>query len=236
MNLSKDHKLQAVFNTNTLVEKTVSEDLFGTVERTFNPNYDLNEQIPAPRGIELKTNNMPINRFVLANGVGIISDGLKDVEVFGTTLALTLIRAVGIISNPKNASRGTPAGPPLEAPDMQMLGSQKAHFAVSFVKSAKELYPVCDKIFNPPVIFFGKTQNKNFISQDNGNIRISAIKQAEDKSLVVRLFNLSDEKEVCNFSCNKLKLYETNLTEDKDIPTNNVLYFNPKEIKTVKLK
>ncbi|MCR5260544.1 MAG: hypothetical protein K6C94_01775 [Candidatus Gastranaerophilales bacterium] len=234
VNKSKDHKLQVVFNTQEPVTNTLSEDLFDVVERSFAPDFDINSQMPAPRGKEIKTNAMPINRFVFANGVGIITDGLKEAEIEGKNLAITLLRSTGIISNPKNASRGTPAGPPIPTPEMQMLGAQKAHFAVCFTDNGKELYTICDKIFNPPILFFGNFANKKFIRNDNPKIRVSAIKQNADNRLIVRLFNLSDEKEICTLKCGRLKLYETDLTETKSVPTNDILYFNPHEIKTVK--
>lgn len=235
-NQSKDHKLQVAFNTQNPVHTTISEDLFGLVKRKFNPDYDLREKIPAPRGIELKTNTMPINRFVFANGVGVVTDGLKEAEISGNNLLITLLRCTGIISNPKNPSRGTPAGPPLETPEMQMIGEQKAHFAVSFVNRAKCLYSVCNRVFNPPVILFGSLENKQFISNDNENIKISAVKKSQDNSFVLRAFNLSDEKEICTLKCVKMNLYETDLLENKELPTNGVLYFAPHEIKTVKFR
>ena len=45
-------------------------------------------------------------------------------------ISIPLLRATGVISNPKNSSRSTPAGPPLETPNLQMLGQNTAEFAV----------------------------------------------------------------------------------------------------------
>ena len=47
-------------------------------------------------------------------------------------LSVTLLRSVGVISNPKNPARSTPAGPPLEVPDAQQLGENLAEFSVGF--------------------------------------------------------------------------------------------------------
>ncbi|MBQ2644288.1 hypothetical protein IJG14_01780 [bacterium] len=234
INKSKNHKMQIVFNTGKPILETNSEDLFDVIKRNYNPEYSINDMIPAPKGIELKTNTMPINRFICANNVGIISNGIKEAEIYKTNIVITLLRSIGIISNPQNPSRGTPAGPPIETPEMQMLGNQKAQLAISFVKEPHELYSICDKIFNPPIIYAAKSKNQQFFSNDNENIKIYAIKKADDNSIIIRLCNLSDEKEICTIKCGKLKLYETNLLENKDIPTNGILYFNPKEIKTIK--
>ena len=232
-NKSKDHKLQVAFNLEKPIEQTVSEDLYKTITRNFDPNYDLNGKIPAPRGIELKQNTMPINRFVWSNGVGIITDGLKEIEIYENSMAITLLRATGIISNPKNPSRGTPAGPPIETPKLQMLGEQKATFAFSFTNKAENLYQMCDEIFNPPILFFGNLKNQQFIVKDNENIRVTTIKKSPENDLIVRLVNYSSEKELCTIKCKQL--FETDLTEEKSSPTNNILYFNPNEIKTVKI-
>ena len=59
-------------------------------------------------------------------------------EVYKNTLSLTLLRSVGIIANPDNPSRSTPAGPPIEVPEAQQLGYNIAEFAVGFF--APELY------------------------------------------------------------------------------------------------
>ncbi len=232
-NKSKDHKLQAVFDLEKPVNETISEDLYKTVKRNFDPNYDLNEKIPAPRGIELKQNTMPINRFVWTNGVGIITDGLKEIEIAKNTLAVTILRATGIISNPKNPARGTPAGPPLVEEDLQMIGKQKASFAFSFTDKAENLYKICDEIFNPPILLFGNMKNRQFISKDNKAIRVTAIRKSAENDLIVRLVNYSNEKEICTI--NSKQVFETDLTELKSIPTHKILYFNPHEIKTIKL-
>ena len=42
------------------------------------------------------------------------------------------MRAFGTISNPKNPARTTPAGPPIETPDLQMMKRNKAEFYVFF--------------------------------------------------------------------------------------------------------
>ena len=168
---------------------------------------------------------MPINRFVYSNGVGIITDGLKEIEIAQNTLAITLLRATGIISNPKNPARGTPAGPPIETPELQMLGEQRATFAFSFTEKAENLYKICDEIFNPPILFFGNLKNQQFIVKDNENIKVTAIKKSVSNDLIVRLVNYSNEKELCTINCKQL--FETNLTEEKSCPTNNILYFNP---------
>lgn len=88
-----------------------------------------------------------MQRFVWANGLGIITHGLTEYEVSKNTLAVTLLRSIGIISNPKNPARTTPAGPPLDVPGAQQLGENTAEFSIGFfpVKDwttyVEEVYP-----------------------------------------------------------------------------------------------
>lgn len=236
VNKSENHKLQVAFGLKNPIVETISEDLTKTVKRVFDPDYDLNDKIPAPRGFELKTNTMPINCFVWCQGVGVISDGLHEVEICKNDLALTLLRSTGIISNPKNPSRGTPAGPPIETPELQMLGKYSAEFAISFTDSADDLYKVCDEYFSAPILVQSNMPSKQFVTSDNKKIKVSVIKKSDKDELVLRLINASDEREACTIKCGNKLPVETDLTEEKNIPTNGILYFNPHEIKTVKMK
>ena len=131
-NSEKDHKVQAVINTENPIYTTFSEDMNELIERKFDPNYDIRKNLPKEKGIEAMTNTAPMQRYVNANGIGIVTKGLTEYEVFKNTIAITLFRATGIISNPKNPARSTPAGPPLPLNDAQMLGKNISEFSISF--------------------------------------------------------------------------------------------------------
>ena len=100
------------------------------IERNFDCNYDIRQNLPKERGIEAKANTAPMQRFVWANDFGIFTKGITQYEVYKNMLSIPLLRATGVISNPHNSSRSTPAGPPLETPDLQMLGKNSAEFYV----------------------------------------------------------------------------------------------------------
>ena len=78
----------------------------------------------------------PSRRFVDASdgttGLALIHDGLLEYQVVddGSALALTVLRAVGYLSRLEPQLRPNPAGPtdPLDGP--QLLGSQRAEYAV----------------------------------------------------------------------------------------------------------
>ena len=85
-------------------------------------------------------------------------------------------------------------------------------------------------------MFFANIENRKFVEKDNDSVKIIVMKKSEKNELILRLVNYSDEKEVCTLKCLKKQLFETDLTEEKSVPSNGILYFNPREIKTVKFK
>ena len=131
-NTLKNRLWQAKFNLPAPVIETYSEDMNTIIRREFNPDYDMRKHLPKTRGIEVKTNIAPMQRFVGTQGLGIITKGLTEYEVYKNSLKITLLRSTGVISNPKNPSRSTPAGPPLEVPEAQQLGKNTAEFAIGF--------------------------------------------------------------------------------------------------------
>ena len=131
-NKLKNKLWQVKFNLKSPVTETFSEDMNTIIRREFDPDYDMRKHLPKVRGIEVKTNFAPMQRYVGTQGFGIITKGLTEYEVKGNSLLITLLRSTGIISNPKNPSRSTPAGPPIEVPDAQQLGYNCAEFSVGF--------------------------------------------------------------------------------------------------------
>ena len=123
---------QVKFNLPKPVTKTYSEDLNTVIEREFEPNYNMRDNLPKERGIEVKTNFAPMQRYVGAQGFGVITKGLNEYEVKDNSILITLLRSTGIISNPKNPARSTPAGPPINVPDAQQIGYNNAEFSIGF--------------------------------------------------------------------------------------------------------
>lgn len=142
-----NHLVQAKFILNDKITKTYSEDFNELIERAFDPDYDIRQNLPKTRGIEAKSNTAPMQRFVWANDLGIFTKGITQYEVFKDMLSIPLLRATGVISNPKNSSRSTPAGPPLETLALQQLGKNKAEFAVycgdvnGYERNLEQVYP-----------------------------------------------------------------------------------------------
>ena len=136
INSQKNHILQACFELPSLIKTVYSEDMNTIIKREFDADYNIRENLPKERGLEAKTNTAPMQRGLLIdeaeNNIGIVTKGLTQYEVYKNNLFIPILRATGVISNPLNPARTTPAGPPLETLALQMLGSNKAEFYVFF--------------------------------------------------------------------------------------------------------
>lgn len=131
-NQLKNKLWQVRFVQQNPITETYSEDLNSIIKRSFDSDYDMRKHLPKVKGIETKSNFAPMQRYVGTQGFGIITKGLTEYEVFQNNLAITLLRSTGIISNPKNPARSTPAGPPIEVPEAQQLGENTAEFSIGF--------------------------------------------------------------------------------------------------------
>ena len=148
-NSSKNHLLEFVIDTVKPIEKTFSEDFGNIIERSFDSKYNVREHLPKERGIEVKTNTAPMQRGVCANGVGFVTLGLTQYEIYNSELRLPILRATGVISNPKNPARSTPAGPPIETNNLQQLEENHVNFSIFLGENLKEQI---DNIFNKCII------------------------------------------------------------------------------------
>lgn len=153
INKTKNHLLQVQFNLKEPIKKTYSEDMGTLIERSFVPNYDIRKNLPKTKGLEAKTNTAPMTRYLSTQGFEVITKGLCEYEVRDKSLSITLLRSIGVISNPKNPARTTPAGPPIEVNDAQLLGKNSAKFAIGFGET-ENWQEAVDEIF--PYIIFSK--------------------------------------------------------------------------------
>lgn len=151
-NLLTNRLWQVRFNLGRVVKETWSEDLNELIKRRFDPDYNIRENLPRIKGKEAKTNTAPMQRFVWSNGFGVITKGLTEYEVYKNTLSVTLLRSIGIISNPKNPARTTPAGPPIKVSGAQQLGVNTAEFAIGFFDVKDWAYHI-EEIYPETVIF-----------------------------------------------------------------------------------
>ena len=64
---------------------------------------------------------------------------------------IPILRATGQISNPKNPARTTPAGPPLEVHDLQMIGHNTAEMYV-FFGNENAFYDTLSQVYNYVIV------------------------------------------------------------------------------------
>ena len=148
-NTRKNHLLQLSVETGNDITVTKSEDFDNIIERNFNPQYNVLLNLPEEKGIEVKTNSRPMHRGVIANEIGIVTEGITQYEICGSELRIPLLRAVGVISNPKNPARTTPAGPPLEVLQAQKLGKNISDF---WIFQGNNLEEMINQVYNKCVI------------------------------------------------------------------------------------
>ena len=135
-NSQKNHLLEVKFTLPQQIKEVFSEDMNTLIKRNFNPNYNIRENLPDKKGLEAQTNTAPMQRGLLIdereNNIGIVTKGLTQYEIYKNSLYIPILRATGVISNPQNPARSTPAGPPIEVSSLQMLGDNKAEFCIFF--------------------------------------------------------------------------------------------------------
>jgi mannosylglycerate hydrolase len=126
-NRSRDHRLRAHFPLPAPIDGSDAECAFAVVHRGLTAEGGVHE-------FGLPT--FPSRRFVDASdgtsGLALIHDGLLEYEIVddGRALALTLLRSVGYLSRTEPQLRPNPAGPPDPLNGPQLLGAQRAEYAV----------------------------------------------------------------------------------------------------------
>lgn len=143
-NKKKNHKIDLVITLNENIDSTIAQDAIGTIKRKIDYNYNMKSKIPIEYPYELKTNTYPMQSFVIAKGITVLTKGLNEYGVYKNKLKICLLRAFNTISNPKNKTRSIPAGPDLKTPDAQCLGENKANFALMFEKKEQEAFFALD--------------------------------------------------------------------------------------------
>ncbi len=130
-NRSRDHRLRAALTTPVAASESVHDTSFGILRRQL--------AYAEPKGTEDLYPTGPHRTFTAVESAdfsaAMISRGIYEAEVradaAGSTILLTLIRAVGWLSRSDLATRRGGAGPELETPGAQELGEHRFEFAVT---------------------------------------------------------------------------------------------------------
>ncbi len=190
----RDHRLRALFPLPQRASSSVAECAFATVERGL-----VAEGGPTEQGLA----TYPSRRFVTAGGLTLVHEGLLEYELVDLdgeatsagTLALTLLRCTGMLSQGPMATRPLPAGPltPMEGPQSQHR--VEARFAVHL--GGRDPYAVADEVSVPLQVTRGggpaATGTTTGRSLSIVGAEVSAVVR-DAGQLVARVFNPSSER------------------------------------------
>jgi hypothetical protein len=143
-NPCRDHRLRALFDLPVPAATSRAECAFGVVERGLETEGATDE-----RGVP----TFPSRRFVTAGGLTVVHEGLLEYELIDVedgrarTLALTLLRATGVLARPTTTNRRSPAGPPIAVEGAQMQGPVEARYALCL--SPTDPYAAADDALLP---------------------------------------------------------------------------------------
>ncbi|HEX6417219.1 MAG TPA: glycoside hydrolase family 38 C-terminal domain-containing protein [Acidimicrobiales bacterium] len=144
-NRSRDHRLRAHLPLPSPATGSRAECAFGVVERGLSAEGGPTEA-PLP--------TFPAQRFVQAGGLTVVHDGVAEYELVDVRdgaaheLALTLLRATGMLSQGPMATRPLPAGPLIRVEGAQMQGPVAYRYAVATGDDV-DPYALADEVLAP---------------------------------------------------------------------------------------
>ncbi len=191
-NRCRDHRLRAWFPLPSRTDHSLAECALGTVRRGLQAEGGQGERALA---------TYPARRFVSAGGLTVTHEGAAEYEVVdnGWSLAVTLLRATGMLSRPALAYRPNAAGPPLVVEGPQMAGRLTSRCAVAL--GVTDPYAFADDAWIPLDVVTGTGEGDG--TGDRGmaetgtrleitGAEVSALRY-HDGGLEVRVFNPSDD-------------------------------------------
>jgi alpha-mannosidase len=188
-NPCRDHRLRALFRLPVPASASRAECAYGIVERGLDTEGGSDE---------LAVPTFPSRRFVTAGGLTVVHEGLLEYELIdiddgrARTLALTLLRATGVLSRPTISHRRSPAGPPLPVEGAQMLGPVACRYAVCV--EPVDPYALADDVLLPLLTTTApgggdRSPSGQCLAVDGAEV--SAVRR-DNGALEVRVFNPTD--------------------------------------------
>ncbi|MCU1377720.1 MAG: alpha-mannosidase [Acidimicrobiales bacterium] len=183
-NRSEDHRLRTWFPLEEGVSTSVAECAFAVVERGR-----VAEGGPTEKALA----TFPSRRFVQAGDVTVVHEGLLEYELVGDHLALTLLRATGMLSRVELTNRPLPAGPPDRLAGPQVRGRHVLRYGVAV--GDIDPYALVDDAFLPLEV--AQSEGSGHAPATGSALEltgaeVSAVRRAEG-TLEVRVFNPTAE-------------------------------------------
>jgi mannosylglycerate hydrolase len=190
-NAAADHRLRGVFPVGPEAELATTvraEGQFAVVHRPLSPPPPKTEWLEPPDSTQHTLGAVALGPLAL------LTKGLPEYEARGDELCLTLLRCVGVISQPTGAISTRPlgAGPGTETPDGQCLGRHEFEYA---------LLPGADELDDAELLRAAHDYRYGFLVTPEpveihppisieGDVVFSCLKGAEDgEGLILRCFN-----------------------------------------------
>ncbi len=212
-NQMKDHRLRAVFSglksdyvyvqtQGDVVKRRITEyKEYPQSKRRDIAHHTSIGALPKEKGpsqTQFQRNFVGINNG--KKGLIIFNKGLPEFEPkTDGTIALTLLRCIGWLSQDDLSTRERLAGPKIPVPDAQCIGEHTFEYAILTQSGPWKATPIYRKEnqFNIPPKFFqvhwqeGQLPTKlSFLRVKPNELMVSAIKKAyTDNDLIIRLFN-----------------------------------------------
>ncbi len=234
-NSARDHRLRVHFPTPWRVEGSCAESAFDVIERPVDLPMDTNGWIEQPVPTHPQATFVDLSDG--HSGLMVANKGLPEYEAFregnGTTIALTLLRCAGWLSRDDLACRRGHAGPELETPEAQCLGTYSFDYALiphtgDWRTAFNEAHA-----FNAPLrgivtdMHAGTLRLEgSFVKISPSSLTVSAIKNPEEgEGLVVRFHNTEDHEvkaEVCLYRpFDRVSLVNLNEEELRELPVDD---------------
>jgi hypothetical protein len=203
-NTACDHRLRAHLRAPFAARSFEVESAFEVVQRPIAPEADaFGSQRPA----ELPTGATPQRAFATlragGRGFSVANRGCSEVEAVSeadgtTSLAVTLLRAVGWLSRDDLALRPGHAGPAVATPGAQVPGRHRAELCVRLHAAGDPARALeAHRYASPALLFAGGSEagpladGARLLEVDDPEVLVSAVEPRREKCAAIRLYNAS---------------------------------------------
>jgi alpha-mannosidase len=168
-NRSDDHRVRLHLPLPRRATHSYAEGQFAVVQRGLHAEGGFGER-PVP--------TFPAYGWVAAGGLAVLLDHVSEYELVddGHTLALTLLRSVGLLSRNDNAWREEPAGPQLATPGAQCRGMRTVELGLYLHAGEwheSGLLDAAERYRHPFTAMAGRSQNPRSVpSIPEGGIEV----------------------------------------------------------------